>query len=207
MTSDHHDICSHRWSASGPRCCLPAGHDGSHLYRCSDPRCPGLEYPASAMAHRHGGWAESDDWVEVPEAGPDDAPAELAGDPARVEWPDWLTDEAAAELRNLEQNAELAISPYQPERVRAAGRRVRSSLRALRHSAVRPPERAWPQSISSKAVEALELIEASAARGAVETFAAPRPWGAVAAAMRQIRQDLVELDAALEEIGEFEEAS
>lgn len=35
----------------GPRCCLEAGHKGSHLYRCAGSFCPGYQTPASQAGH------------------------------------------------------------------------------------------------------------------------------------------------------------
>lgn len=35
----------------GPQCCLPAGHDGHHKYKCASPTCPGRMFPPSAMPH------------------------------------------------------------------------------------------------------------------------------------------------------------
>ena len=183
--------CNHRWRL-GAKCCLPNGHEGEHLYKCSHPECPGLPYPASEKPHRHEAeWSEEDE----PRAGK----AEYADSPSRVEWPAWLGPERAAALRNLEQTAELAAHSSQPARVRAAGRQVRYDLATLRHSVVAPTASPpWPASISPGATEALEAIESQAALGAVETFSAPRPWGTVQAAMRQLRQNLVELTSALE---------
>lgn len=36
---------------NGPRCSRPAGHDGSHKYKCAGEHCPGLTYPAHVLAH------------------------------------------------------------------------------------------------------------------------------------------------------------
>lgn len=32
-------------------CCLPAGHEGPHRFKCAGEKCPGLIWPASIMAH------------------------------------------------------------------------------------------------------------------------------------------------------------
>lgn len=36
---------------NGTACCLPAGHNGLHLFKCASSACPGLSWPASARPH------------------------------------------------------------------------------------------------------------------------------------------------------------
>jgi hypothetical protein len=36
---------------TGAQCCLPRGHEGVCRYKCADPDCPGLTYPASRTPH------------------------------------------------------------------------------------------------------------------------------------------------------------
>lgn len=36
---------------NAPRCSRPAGHDGSHWYKCAGEYCPGIAYPAHVLAH------------------------------------------------------------------------------------------------------------------------------------------------------------
>ena len=51
----HDERCRHYYLGPsihiGPQCCLPAGHDGPHLYKCADPHCPGYPVPASVEPH------------------------------------------------------------------------------------------------------------------------------------------------------------
>jgi hypothetical protein len=44
-------LCHVGRSEPGPRCCLAAGHDGGHMYKCAGPSCPGLTWPVSVMPH------------------------------------------------------------------------------------------------------------------------------------------------------------
>jgi hypothetical protein len=117
------------------------------------------------------------------------------------EWPGWLTARETMALDLLESAADMACHWSQTDRVRAAGRRVRSDLSTIRLAASKialTSEIPWSPVASPNAVEALQTIEAVAAVGAVATFAAPGPWGTALGAIRQLRQDLCELEAALD---------